>query len=378
MHELPEVMNTYAPRDADDLGRRDLPIGPKSELVQQLRERLGEIGIYCMQLGIDLPFLLTNLPAEPDRQRQKSLVEPAIEKLLDSDEIKLNYLLLAGDVSRLYKAILPDAAEQEFTLPVYLHTLLKERLYEITRKPLPRDLLGAASRLVSNAFTLQPQEERLTLTTRETPGHFEVTQLDLSKLKADLRSGPRHIKAEQLRNDLLARIRRLIQENGSRVTYLERLNKAVDTYNEGSANQAVYLPLVDASARVTALPIQQGTQQEQESRLDAYDDDLLELAYDLDAEEQRHVVEGLTREELAIFDILADSVPLSEGQCTRVKEVARSLLKTLSSKFVLDWSTRDQARSRVEVAIGYELNALQEIYSESERTQKRADILLYI
>ena len=73
------------------------------------------------------------------------------------------------------------------------------------------------------------------------------------------------------------------------------------------------------------------------------------LAQELNAEEQRHVAEQLSEEELAVFDLLTrPNMELSEKEKDEVKKVARGLLETLKhEKLVLDWRKKQQARAQV-------------------------------
>jgi type I restriction enzyme, R subunit len=78
-------------------------------------------------------------------------------------------------------------------------------------------------------------------------------------------------------------------------------------------------------------------------------DKLVALAQELNAEEQRHVAEQLSEEELAVFDLLTrPNMELSEKEKDEVKKVARGLLETLKrEKLVLDWRKKQQARAQV-------------------------------
>jgi type I restriction enzyme R subunit len=62
----------------------------------------------------------------------------------------------------------------------------------------------------------------------------------------------------------------------------------------------------------------------------------------LQAEEQRHIAEHLSEEELTVFDMLLKSeengIPLTDKEREGVKRIVRTLLETLKrEKLVLDW-----------------------------------------
>ncbi len=98
----------------------------------------------------------------------------------------------------------------------------------------------------------------------------------------------------------------------------------------------------------------------------------------LTEEEQRHVKEGLTEEELAIFDILTRPEPkLTKAQELDVKKIARELLAKLKrEKFILDWRLRETAKADVRETIRQEFDLLPDVYErklweeEVERTYR--------
>ncbi len=75
--------------------------------------------------------------------------------------------------------------------------------------------------------------------------------------------------------------------------------------------------------------------------------------------------EGLTEEELALFDILTKPDPtLTKAQEREVKKVAKGLLEVLKiEKLVLDWRSRQQSRAAVRQFIEIELDKLPEAYT---------------
>lgn len=76
------------------------------------------------------------------------------------------------------------------------------------------------------------------------------------------------------------------------------------------------------------------------------------LSNSLDEEQERHVRELLTEDELVIFDILTRPAPeLSADERAEVKKVARQLLERLKQLLVLNWRQKASARSALRLAI---------------------------
>jgi type I restriction enzyme R subunit len=115
----------------------------------------------------------------------------------------------------------------------------------------------------------------------------------------------------------------MVIQNKTRLDYYETFKEMINEYNTGSA-----------------------------SATDTYNK-LLEFVKDLNTEDQRSISEGLTEEELAIFDLLTKpQVDLTERDRMKVKNAAKDLLQILKTeKLVLDWRKHQPTKSDVKVTI---------------------------
>ena len=78
----------------------------------------------------------------------------------------------------------------------------------------------------------------------------------------------------------------------------------------------------------------------------------MNLSRSLSDEQQRHVRENMTEEELIVFDILTRPAPeLSSEERKEVKKVARELLSRLKELLVLNWRQKSSARSQLKLTI---------------------------
>jgi type I site-specific restriction-modification system R (restriction) subunit len=86
--------------------------------------------------------------------------------------------------------------------------------------------------------------------------------------------------------------------------------------------------------------------------MDQLFEELVKLSRNLSEEQQRHVRENMTEEELVIFDILTRPAPeLSAAQRAEVKKVSRELLNKLKLLLVLNWRQKSSARSQLKLTI---------------------------
>jgi type I restriction enzyme R subunit len=147
------------------------------------------------------------------------------------------------------------------------------------------------------------------------------------------------------------KVTRMVELNQTRVNYLERFQQLVDEYNAGSKNIQLFF------------------------------NELLELARQLDAEEQRAVRSGLTEEELAVFDLLTQPDPgLSKQEEAEVRKIARHLLETLKrEKLVLDWRKRQQTRADVLLTIEKLLDdSLPRAYTPEDYRQRCSTVYQHV
>ncbi len=151
----------------------------------------------------------------------------------------------------------------------------------------------------------------------------DLSRVNFEALKKRFEQGRKNTEAEKLRGSVNSRLRQMIRLNKTRTDYQEKLQRLIDEYNSGSLN------------------------------IDLYFKELVKMAQDLNEEDQRSISEGLTEEELALFDLLTKpQISLTEKERAEVKKVSRDLLTTLKKeKLVLDWRKRQQARASVTAVI---------------------------
>jgi type I restriction enzyme R subunit len=180
----------------------------------------------------------------------------------------------------------------------------------------------------------------------ETP--IDLSKIDLSQIQTSYDEGLKHTEAEKLRSIINRKLAELLRKNRYRIDFQERLEKIVENYNSGSTN------------------------------IEEYFQQLTQFIDDLQEEEKRHIKEGLTEEEEAIFDILTKPSPkATKGEELQVKNISKKLLEKLKEqKLVLDWKKRTQTRADVQLTIEDMLfSKLPEPPYTQEVKQEKANIL---
>ena len=140
----------------------------------------------------------------------------------------------------------------------------------------------------------------------------------------------------------------LKQEVVSRRDFAERLQAIIDRYNSGA------------------------------SSTENYYDELVNFAESMKAEDERSVREGLTDDELEIFDLLKKE-KMTEAETQKVKLAAKALLKRILEEhprvLIEDWFRESQTRQIVKDALAEVLDAtLPETYDKQLFQRKRDDV----
>lgn len=311
----------------------EVPVEEKGALVDAVREAVDELRAFCAERDVDLDAL--------GRLKGFELVgagKRTIEMLMVDDEEKIAFLSRAALVDRLYKAILPDKRANEFSRIRAVSKFLADGIAAYTERADVTGVLGRVGQLLDQSIAareyLIPESDADAL--------FDLGSVDWKGLEEAFKQGRPRTAAQRLRSLLSARITALVRLNPVRVDLVERFQKLVADYNAGSINTETFFQ------------------------------ELLNFSSKLTAEESRSLSEGLTEEQLAIFDLLMRPAPeLSDDEKAQVKRVAEELLAVLKrDKIVLDWRKEQSTRAAVRVAVEETLDRLPEKFTRQLYAQK--------
>lgn len=291
------------------------PVKDKAQLVAALREAIAAATEFCAGHGVNLP----GIEALPLNGMEKlNALENAINALIGPDAVRREFFGHEKLVSTLYRAVKPDPAAIEFSTRiagiVTLAGAIRAKL-----NPNPPDIatiLQQIGGLLDNSIT--------GLTIREGgPPAIDLSKINFEALaKRFKESKHKNTDLEALRAAIQAKLEKLVRLNRTRADFTEKFEALIESYNNGSRN------------------------------IEQLFEELLKLSNSLEDEQERHVRENLTEEELVIFDILTRPAPeLSTAERDEVKKVAKDLLSRLKQLLVLNWRQKSVARSTLKLAI---------------------------
>ena len=121
---LQKALAIYGSASGGGIQEGETPVKAKTALVEQLREAIAEATDFCTAKGIDL----SKLRSTQDAFARTKVWADAVEAILLNDDSKRTYFSLAGNVTRLYKAILPDPNANEFSATEALFDRLTQEI----------------------------------------------------------------------------------------------------------------------------------------------------------------------------------------------------------------------------------------------------------
>jgi type I restriction enzyme R subunit len=249
-------------------------------------------------------------------------------------------------VGTLYRAVKPDPSALEFAGRVACLTTLAEAI-RATLNPNPPDIsqvMGQINGLLDESITGHEIRE-------QGPPALDLSKINFEVLARRFKeSKHKNTDLEVLKAAIRAQLEKMIQLNRTRADFAEKFEALIESYNAGSRS------------------------------IEELFEELLRLSNSLNAEEERHVRENMSEEELVIFDILTRPAPeLTPEERAEVKKAARELLVRLKALLVLNWRQKSTARSQLKLTIEDTLDiSLPRVYTPELYHQKCSAVFEHV
>ena len=314
LKSLREALAQYALGDGDT-GNEGI-VAPIEERLAALVDAIDETEEHLRRLGFDPARLV----GAKGFERIQALAD-AVDAVYTDDETKRRFEILARQVFVRFRSLImaPSVfayAERHDNIEAIYKKLTERRdTADVTA------LLKELHRIVNEAIRAQAtgdDEAEAKL--------FDLSQIDIEKLKEEFTKKVRR-KASTLQ-DIRALVEKklgqMLVQNPLRMDYYTRYSEIIAAYNR-------------EKDRVT---IEETYAQ------------LVQLAKLLDAEQQRAIEEGLSEDELALFDLLKKD-NLTKVDRERLKLASKTLLAELRQLIepLEQWTQKEQTQAEVEVFI---------------------------
>src|SRR5579871_1364079 len=314
LKSLREALAQYALGDEGAGG--DEIVAPIEERVAALLAALEETEKHLLALGFDVQ----TLKGAKGFARIQALAN-AVEAVYMSDESKRRFEILARQVFIRFKALIMEQtafayAERHDNIEAIYKKLEERRdLADVT------DVLKELHRIVNRAIqTAEPGEDQSEVK------FYDLSQIDLERLRDEFAKKVKRkaTALQDIRKLVEDKLAQMVAQNPLRVDYYRKRSEIIADYNREKDR----VTIEDTFAQLVA------------------------FANGLSVEERRAAEEGLTEDELAIFDLLKKD-NLSKTERERVKLASKDLLASVRSLVgpLERWTEKEQTQAEVEVFI---------------------------
>jgi len=340
---LKRALADYASDDDGTTPVKDIEL-----LLDQLNQAIDMAIDFCAKHDVDINKVIT----ESNVFQNLSLLADYANIIVGNDEIRNEFKVLANTVDNLYESLRPDVFKMDFD-PRYKDAILYLR--GIVEGKIRQEKLDAAKERINE---LLDQSVLVAEPTRAYISNYCGKEIDISKLDVDelreafKRTRNKNLEIADLREHIDKKIEQMLRKNVTRSDFAERFRVIIDAYNAGG------------------------------SQNDDFYERILKFMEELRAEEERHIKDELTEEELELFDLLRkDKLTIDEEK--RVKLAAKELYATLlarkSELFIVGWQNDPQPKEKVRSAIVNCLNdSLPDSYERNIFTVKSNMIYQHI
>ncbi|MEI6175810.1 MAG: type I restriction endonuclease subunit R [Verrucomicrobiota bacterium] len=326
-------------------GQEDMPVLEKKELFVLLDDSIAQGIAYCASLGIDLSALFS----ATDVFKKVATFRDYADKLLTKDEWWKGFAVYENTVTSLYEACKPEILGKPVVRSVAVFQYLRGVLDSIIDQ---MDIDAVAKRvgdLLDESLVVGGSGKFGEVETEFKISHsskvLDLGKIDFEKLQEEFKRAPhKQIEIADLRAFIQKKLEQMMKENVTRVGFAQRLQGIIDRYNAGS------------------------------SSADEFFNELMAFAKGMKKEAERHVREGLTEDELELFDLLKKP-KMTKGEEQKVRLAAKALLHRLCEEtpkvLIQDWYKDTQTRERVRTEVATVLDGkLPESYDRTVFTEK--------
>ena len=297
LKSLREALAQYAVSDEGAVVTGD-PAIPIEDYVPAFVDALEEIEKHLRNLGFEPQRLIG-----ATRFIKIAALRDAVDALNKSDETKRRFEIMARELFARMKALILEPSIRDYYERYDNIETIFRKLEEKRDAADVTELLKALHRIVNEAIR------------SEEPGEDQAggVQVDLSMIDFD-KLRDEFAKKVKSKNITLSNIRQLVEEklgqmlsqNPRRMDYYKKYQEIISDYNcekDRATVETIFARLA-------------------------------KLAAEMDEESQRHVREGLSEEELALFDMLVKE-SISKADRERLKQASKGLLKSLKDRLAL-------------------------------------------
>lgn len=343
---MKKALTDYATGDNGD----DYPVKDIDYLIELIGKSIDEADVFLSDLGISLEAINEEKSALDRLAKQRE----ALDIIYQKDDDKDKFRIITNTMLNLYEASKPEIFEKswsnyKFGILKYMNDLMNNNASD---EKLERAKLRLGSLLDTSVSSEKPNDEN------EQNGNYAIHEykvIDLSKVDVEALRQEIHtaeykaIEIDDMKLFIQKALRSMINKNCERIKFSDRFQNIIDRYNSGGSENEDYY------------------------------EQLVKLVEDLKNEDKRASLEGLTEEELEMYDLLIKGRELTKDEEQRVKLASKNLFTKLTSEkndlFIVDWYKDEQASVNVKSAISKSLDSDLPVSYDKEAFESKVNLL---
>ena len=319
---LLEALAIYGDSGSKGDGGDDVPVRPLEDLIADLNETVLATELFLQD---ECKFSIQLITENKDNLYKIKYIQEGYNAICINDECRNKFGILAREVFKKYKALMPDNSVYEFKdkrdAINAIYSMLTEGVDEA-------DITHIVSRV---QYVVNESIESLNMVLEQAEGYgqkIDISSLDFKKIEEEFLKvkNNKNIAVQSLKDRVNKKLNKMVDENPTRIDYYEKYQEIIENYNNGKEYQTVKELF----------------------------DQLILLLGDLSEEEKRSEREHLEEDELTVFDMLNSGKRVTDKEKVEVKDTARKLLDRLkNNEFQVEhWVEKIQTSSAVKKAIG--------------------------
>ena len=306
----------------------EFPAKDIDKLIGYIDATIAEADEFLLSLGIDIGAIVEN----NNVLDRLDMLRSAYDTIIANDDTKEKFKVILNTLVNLYDASKPEVFEKnwendKFAALVYLHGLFQ---HTIDDEKVARARVRMAKVLdgsVSASAELVDDAEYVIHRTKV----IDLSKIDVDELRKEIKVAQyKAIEIDDLKDYIEKALQQMLNKNCTRSKFSQRYRNIIDRYNAGGSENEDYY------------------------------EQLIKLIENMQKENERANTEGLTEEELEIYDLLIAGKKLTQKEEQKVKLSAKNLFKKLTESrkelLVVDWYKDDQTRETVRSAVAVSLN----------------------
>lgn len=312
---MKKALGQYAVSGEDD----EIPVKDINNLIELIDKTLSETEKFCSSIGVDLQAVIeTN-----DTFKNLGCFKDYANTILGNDDNKNQFKVFSNLAESLYEASKPEIFSTSWDNPLlkavlYLRGIIDGTIHEERVENAKVKINELLDQSIESGVIKESSGEYAIVKSKV----IDLSKLDIDKIREQFKKTPyKNIEISDLRVFIEEKLEAMLNKNVTRSKFSEMYKKIIDRYNAGG------------------------------SESEDFYEELLKFVEKMKEEEERHVRENLTEEELEIFDLLKkDKLTKAEEQQVKLsaKKLYETLIESKNKLLIVDWYKDEQPKLKVQ------------------------------